>query len=94
MLTEQKYKDMSVKEFTKAAGIYDSGHAGIYEMCKDDYPPVLKELKKVSFQDTVPGTLTIFSHRVTVVRVIGSKLLLYHFGIKAVIIPKYHGDTN
>lgn len=51
MLTEQKYKDMSVKEFTKAAEIYDSGHAGIYEMCKDDYPPVLKELKKVSFQD-------------------------------------------
>lgn len=51
MLTEQKYKDMSVKEFTKAAEIYDSGHAGIYEMCKDDYPPVLKELKKASFQD-------------------------------------------
>lgn len=51
MLTEQKYKDMSVKEFTKAAEIYDSWHAGIYEMCKDDYPPVLKELKKVSFQD-------------------------------------------
>ena len=45
-------------------------------------------------RDAVPGTLTIFSHRVTVVRVIGSKLLLYHFGIKAVIIPKYHGDTN
>lgn len=34
MLTEQKYKDMSVKEFTKAAEIYDSGHAGLYEMCK------------------------------------------------------------
>ena len=42
----------------------------------------------------VPGTLTIFSHRVTVVRVLGSKFLLYHFGIKAVIISKYHGDTN
>ena len=27
----------------------------------------------------------------TVVRVLGSKLLLYHFGIKAVIISKYHG---
>ena len=39
----------------------------------------------------VPGTLTIFSHRVTVVRVLGSKFLLYHFGIKAVIILKYHG---
>ena len=28
----------------------------------------------------MPGTLTIFSHRVTVVRVLGSKFLLYHFG--------------
>ena len=47
-----------------------------------------------SHHDAVPGTLTIFSHRVTVVKVFGSKFLLYHFGIKAVIILKYHGDTN
>ncbi|OAD89620.1 hypothetical protein HMPREF2738_00349, partial [Clostridiales bacterium KLE1615] len=33
-------------------------------------------------------------HRMTIVRVLGSEFLLYHFGIKAVIIPKYHGDTN
>ena len=25
---------MSIKEFTKAAKIYDSGKSGIYEMCK------------------------------------------------------------
>lgn len=50
-MTNQKYKDLTVKEFTKAADIYDSGHAGIYEMCKDDYPPVLAELKEYSFQD-------------------------------------------
>ena len=31
--------------------MYDSGHAGVYEMCKDDYPPVLDELKKYPFQD-------------------------------------------
>ena len=48
MNTEQ-YKALSVKEFTKAAEIYDSGHAGIYEMCKDDYPPILEELRKVEF---------------------------------------------
>jgi hypothetical protein len=42
----------------------------------------------------VPGTLTIFSHRMTIVRVLGSKFLLYHFVIKAVIISKYHRDTN
>ena len=51
MLTEQKYKDLSIKEFTKAAEVYDSGHAGVYEMCKDDYPPVLEELKKYPFQE-------------------------------------------
>lgn len=48
-MTEEKYKSLSVQEFTKAAEVYDSGHAGIYEMCKDDYPPILEELKKVPF---------------------------------------------
>ncbi len=51
MLTEQKYKDLSIKEFTKAAEVYDSGHAGVYEMCKDDYPPVYQELKEYPFQE-------------------------------------------
>ena len=51
MWTEQKYKDLSIKEFTKAAEVYDSGHAGLYEMCKDDYPPVLQELKNYAFQE-------------------------------------------
>lgn len=51
--TSKEYKDMSVKEFTKAAKIYDSGHSGIYEMCKYDYPKVLAELKKVDFQDVL-----------------------------------------
>ena len=46
------------------------------------------------WEDAVPGTLTIFSHRMTIVRVLGSEFLLYHFGIKAVIISKYHRDTN
>ena len=50
MNTEQ-YKALSIKEFTKAAEIYDSGHAGIYEMCKDDYPPILEELRKVRFEN-------------------------------------------
>ncbi|MBQ7432091.1 MAG: class I SAM-dependent methyltransferase [Lachnospiraceae bacterium] len=50
MNTEQ-YKALSIKEFTKAAEIYDSGHAGIYEMCKDDYPRILEELRKVKFEN-------------------------------------------
>ena len=45
-MTPEKYKELSIKEFTQAAKIYDSGHAGIYEMCKDDYPPILEELEK------------------------------------------------
>ena len=45
-MTPEEYKKLSVKEFTQAAKIYDSGHAGIYEMCKDDYPPILAELKR------------------------------------------------
>ena len=46
-----EYKELSIREFTKAAEIYDSGRAGIYEMCKDDYPPILEELKKDDFED-------------------------------------------
>lgn len=52
-LSDEEYKNLTIKEFTKAAGIYDSGHAGIYEMCKDDYPPVLAELKKEPFTDVL-----------------------------------------
>ena len=50
-MNSEMYKELSVKEFTKAAEIYDSGHAGIYELCKEDYPPILEELKKYSFQN-------------------------------------------
>lgn len=50
-MNSEQYKELSIKEFTKAAEIYDSGHAGIYEMCKDDYPPILEELKKVDFEN-------------------------------------------
>ena len=41
---------MSVKEFTKAAKNYESDHAGIYKMCKKDYPDILEELEKEDFQ--------------------------------------------
>lgn len=52
-LSEKEYKQLTIKEFTKAANVYDSGHAGIYEMCKDDYPPVLAELEKEPFMDVL-----------------------------------------
>lgn len=51
--SSEKYKELSVKEFTQAAKVYDSGHAGIYEMCKYDYPKVLKDLEGVEFNDVL-----------------------------------------
>ena len=49
-MNNEQYKKLTVREFTKAADIYDSGHAGIYEMCKDDYPPILEELEGTDFE--------------------------------------------
>ena len=50
MRTPEEYKKLSVREFTKAAQMYDSSNAGIYEMCKQDYPPILEELRKEQFE--------------------------------------------
>ena len=41
---------LSVKEFDRAAEKYESGHAGVYELCKKDYPPILDELEKEPFE--------------------------------------------
>ncbi len=51
MRTAEEYKNLTVKEFTKAADVYESGKAGIYEMCKEDYPFIAAELKKEDYQD-------------------------------------------
>ena len=51
MRTDSEYKQLTIKEFTKAAEIYESDHAGIYEMCKDDYPYIASELEKEDYQD-------------------------------------------
>ena len=50
-MTTQQYKDLTVREFTKAAGVYETDHAGVYKMCKKDYPDVLAELEKEPFTD-------------------------------------------
>ncbi len=50
-MTSKEYKDLSVKEFTKAAECYESENAGVYNMCKKDYPDVLAELEKELFTD-------------------------------------------
>jgi len=51
MRTATEYKELTIKEFSKAADIYETGHAGIYEMCKDDYPYISEELDKEDYQD-------------------------------------------
>ena len=50
-MKNEEYKKLSISEFTKAAGRYESNHAGIYEMCKKDYPDILEELEKEPFKD-------------------------------------------
>ena len=48
-MNEQEYKDMTINEFTKAAVVYETDQAGVYKMCKKDYPDVLAELEKEPF---------------------------------------------
>ena len=50
-MTNEEYKHLSIKEFTEAAKRYEGDHAGLYEMCKKDYPDILEELEKEPFID-------------------------------------------
>ena len=50
-MTAKEYKNLTMSEFTKAAEIYESDNAGVYNMCKKDYPDVLAELEKEPFTD-------------------------------------------
>ena len=51
MKTEKQYKELTIREFTKAAEMYESEHAGIYEMCREDYPYIAGELEKQPYTD-------------------------------------------
>lgn len=51
MKTAEQYKNLTIREFTKAAEIYETDHAGIYEMCKEDYPYIAEELEKEDYTD-------------------------------------------
>ena len=46
-----EYKKVSIAEFSKAAEVYETDQAGVYKMCKKDYPDVLAELEKEEFND-------------------------------------------
>ena len=51
MKTDKQYKALTIKEFTKAADSYESSHAGIYEMCREDYPYISSELAREPYTD-------------------------------------------
>lgn len=50
-MTDQEYKTLSIREFAKAAKVYETDDAGVYKMCRKDYPDVLAELEKEGFTD-------------------------------------------
>lgn len=49
MRSNKEYKELSIKEFTKAVTDYGTDKAGIYKMCAADYVPILEELRKEPF---------------------------------------------
>lgn len=51
MKTTEQYKNLTISEFTKAADKYETDHAGIYEMCREDYPYIAEELSKEEYSD-------------------------------------------
>lgn len=58
------YKALSIKEFAKAANIYEGDTSGIYEMCKKDYPDSLTELEKKEFHDLLAAGLKVESFEI------------------------------
>ena len=51
MRTSESYKDLSRDEFTRVVDRYESNHAGVYNICKKDYPDILAEIEKEPFID-------------------------------------------
>ena len=51
MKTQKQYKELTVREFTRAANRYETSRAGIYEMCREDYPYIEEELSKEEYTD-------------------------------------------
>ncbi len=45
-MNDKEWKEKSIKEFTKAANKYETDEAGIYKLCRKDYPAMIEETKK------------------------------------------------
>jgi len=60
----EEYKNLSKKEFGKAASRYDTDEAGVYKICRHDYPAILAEIRKEDFDtllDAGCGTAPMLS---------------------------------
>lgn len=65
--TSEEYKKLTIQEFTKAESTYEKDNAGIYKMCRQDYPDILKELETEPFHDLLdagcgPGSMIAILH--------------------------------
>lgn len=49
MRTAEEYKNRH-QEFTEASRRHNSNHAEIYKVCKDDFPPIIEEVRKEKFK--------------------------------------------
>ena len=47
----EHYKELSIGEFSRAADRYETDHAGVYNICKKDYPDILAEIEKEPFTE-------------------------------------------
>lgn len=50
-MNSAEYKQLSLKEFDKAAEKFDDNDPSIYNMCRADYPDILEEIQKEDFED-------------------------------------------
>lgn len=50
MKTAERLKALTISEFNQAAMSFDGDKAGIYRLCRNDYPDLLRELRKESFR--------------------------------------------
>lgn len=45
-MTNQKYKNLTLREFDTAAEKFDDDDLSVYNLCRKDYPDLLEELLK------------------------------------------------
>ena len=63
-MTDTEYKKYSLREFDKAAKQFDDNSPSVYNMCRKDYPDILKEIEKEewnSLLDAGCGTGAVIS---------------------------------